>query len=100
MAIPQYQDFMTPVLTAFQDNKPKNHSEVERIVVPQLHLTKEDCAQLLPSGTQTIVRNRLSWAIYYMYRAGLLQQQKRGIYIITKEGKKHCKVEKLLTIPF
>lgn len=49
MAIPQYQDFMTPVLTAFQDNKPKNHSEVERIVVPQLHLTKEDCAQLLPS---------------------------------------------------
>lgn len=100
MAIPQYQDFMTPVLTAFQDNKPKNHSEVERIVVPQLHLTKEDCAQLLPSGTQTIVRNRLSWAIYYMYRAGLLQQQKRGVYIITKEGKKALQSGKTINNAF
>ena len=100
MAIPQYQDFMTPVLTAFQDNKPKNHSEVERIVVPQLHLTKEDCAQLLPSGTQTIVRNRLSWAIYYMYRAGLLQQKREAYTLLQRKAKKHCKVEKLLTIPF
>lgn len=100
MAIPQYQDFMTPVLTAFQDNKPKKHSEVERIVVPQLHLTKEDCAQLLPSGTQTIVRNRLSWAIYYMYRAGLLQQQKRGVYIITEEGKKALQSGKTINNAF
>ena len=100
MAIPQYQDFMTPVLTAFQDNKPKNHSEVERIVVPQLHLTKEDCAQLLPSGTQTIVRNRLSWAIYYMYRAGLLKQQKRGVYIITEEGKKALQSGKTINNAF
>lgn len=100
MAIPQYQDFMTPVLTAFQDNKPKNHSEVERIVVPQLHLTKEDCAQLLPSGTQTIVRNRLSWAIYYMYRAGLLQQKKRGVYIITEEGKKALQTGKTINNAF
>lgn len=100
MAIPQYQDFMTPVLTAFQDNKPKNHSEVERIVVPQLHLTKEDCAQLLPSGTQTIVRNRISWAIYYMYRAGLLQQQERGIYIITEEGKKALQSGKTINNTF
>lgn len=100
MAIPQYQDFMTPVLTAFQDNKPKNHSEVERIVVPQLHLTKEDCAQLLPSGTQTIVRNRLSWAIYYMYRAGLLQQKKRGVYIITEEGKKALQSGKTINNTF
>lgn len=100
MAIPQYQDFMTPVLAAFKDNKPKNHSEVENIVAPQLHLTKEECSQLLPSGTQTIVRNRLSWAIYYMYRAGLLQQLKRGVYIITEEGKKALQSGKTINNAF
>lgn len=100
MAIPQYQDFMTPVLAAFKDNKPKNHSEVENIVTPHLHLTKEECSQLLPSGTQTIVRNRLSWAIYYMYRAGLLQQLKRGVYIITKEGKKALQSGKTINNAF
>ncbi len=38
MAIPQYQDFMTPVLTAFQDNKPKYPRELDRFFFPQIDL--------------------------------------------------------------
>lgn len=57
-------------------------------MVTDLHISPEEQKQLLPSGTQTILRNRVSWAIYYMYRAGLLKQIKRGVYEISSEGKK------------
>lgn len=86
MAIPQYQEFMNPVLEAFSDSLPKDHPAVETYVTPILNLSEKDLQELLPSGTQTIVRNRVSWAIYYMYRAGLLERVKRGTYKITPSG--------------
>jgi restriction system protein len=88
MAIPQYQEFMNPVLEAFADGTPKVHPVVESYVAPILNLSKKDLQELLPSETQTIVRNRVSWAIYYMYRAGLLEKVKRGTYKITDSGKR------------
>lgn len=99
MAIPQFQDFMTPALAAFKNGQAKNYNDIENIVAPQLNLTDEDRRQRLPSG-QKIVRNRLNWAIQYMYRAGLLQQQKRGIYIITEEGKKALQTGKTINNAF
>lgn len=51
MAIPQYQEFMNPVLSAFGDEKQKNHAEVEKLVVTDLHISPEEQKQLLPSGT-------------------------------------------------
>lgn len=86
MSIPQYQEFMNPVLEAFSDCLPKDHPAVENYVAPILKLTDKDLQELVPSGTQTIVRNRVSWAIYYMYRAGLLEKVKRGTYKLTNFG--------------
>jgi len=88
MIIPQYQEFMTPALEAFKDGEPKNHSVVEKFITSIFGFSEKELKELLPSGSQTVVRNRLNWAIYYMYRAGLLEKEKRGIYKITDTGRK------------
>jgi len=87
MSIPQYQEFMNPVLEAFKDGESKERSTVETFIIPILNLSEKDLQELVPSSTQTIVSNRVSWAMYYMYRAGLLERVKRGVYKITNSGK-------------
>ena len=86
MPIPQFQEFMTPALNALKDGVARTHGEVESIICPIMGISPEEQKELLPSGTQTVVRNRLSWALYNMYRAGLLVRPKRGLYHITQEG--------------
>jgi restriction system protein len=53
----------------------------------EYRLTDEECAQLLPSGKQTIFANRVHWAITYMVKAALLQRTKRGHFTATERGK-------------
>ncbi len=40
------------------------------------------------SGTQTTVYNRVAWACTYLFQAGLLEKPKRGIYVISDEGRR------------
>lgn len=87
MSIPQYQEFMNPALQALKDGQTKHIAEIEKTVASLLHLTKQNMQEFLPSRKQSVVRNRLNWALYYMYRAGLLSKGGRGFYTITQEGK-------------
>lgn len=43
---------------------------------------------MLPSGTQTLLYNRVGWARTYMKKANLLETPKRGFYKITSQGQK------------
>lgn len=43
---------------------------------------------MLPSGTQSTLQNRVNWALYDMFRAGLLDRPKKGHYTISDAGKK------------
>lgn len=51
-----------------------------------LELTEEEKSELLPSGKQTIISNRVSWARFYLEKAGLVKVISRGKYQITQEG--------------
>ena len=42
--------------------------------------------QLLPSGKQKVIDNRVGWARTYLVKAGLLHSPKRGYFSITPEG--------------
>ena len=42
---------------------------------------------MLPSGQQTALRNRTSWASFYLMQAGLLIKPKRGYFEITARGR-------------
>ncbi|PTB88211.1 restriction endonuclease, partial [Pseudidiomarina aestuarii] len=49
-------------------------------------LSHEERSELLPSGNQSIIENRIGWAKTYLKKSGLLEYPKRGHVQITKRG--------------
>ncbi|RYY01008.1 MAG: restriction endonuclease [Gammaproteobacteria bacterium] len=41
---------------------------------------------MVPSGQQPLFKNRVTWAVTYLKKAGLLKAAKRGVYQITEAG--------------
>ena len=87
MPIPDYQRFMSPLLELVSDGKEHTIKETVSALSDHFDLTDEERKALLPSGTQTIVYNRVGWARTYMRKAGLLEIPHRGQSIITDRGK-------------
>ncbi len=88
MPVPDFQSLMLPALKAFATGAESPLSEVrERIAVAE-GLSAEDVREMLPSGRQTVFVNRVSWAVSYMERAGLLERVRRGVYRLTQEGER------------
>ncbi len=77
---------MLPTLTALAGGGDVAIARVRERVAHAEDLSSEDIAELLPSGTQPIFTNRVSWAVIYMERAGLLERVRRGVYRILSEG--------------
>lgn len=88
MAIPEFNEIKAPAMQFFSDGKLHKVSEVFEAVGKHFALTPEELSEMLPSGTQRRWHNRANWACYDLYRAGLLDRQKKGWYIITDLGKK------------
>ena len=86
MAIPDYQTIMLPLLKFAADRQ--NHSIQEAVdaLADHFHLTEEELRELLPSGTQTVFRNRIGWAKSYMKQADLIEPAGRGLFQITQRG--------------
>lgn len=55
-------------------------------VAEQFSLRPEDRQELLPSGTQAKLNNRVAWARFHLIKAGLLQSAGRGRFKITARG--------------
>jgi restriction system protein len=78
---------MLPLLK-YCANDPKEHRRDELIneIIKQYKLTEEERKQLLPSGKQEIIDNRVGWACSHLKIAGLLEYPKRGYIKITQPG--------------
>jgi restriction system protein len=87
MSIPDYQTLMLPLLKFLADGKEHNLAEATQVVADQYRLTAEERQILLPSGQQTIIRNRIGWARTYMAKAGLINTVRRGYWQISPRGK-------------
>ena len=61
MAIPDYQTLMLSVLRAAADGEVRVSDAVETLA-DELELTEEERAQLLPSGRQPVIYNRVQWS--------------------------------------
>ncbi|MCG8569991.1 MAG: restriction endonuclease, partial [Spirochaetes bacterium] len=87
MAIPNYQLIMKPLLEYLAKN-PNEHRMQDILVVISDHfnLTEEEKNELLPSGQQTVIVNRLGWARTYLKKAGLLEDPKKGYVKINQKG--------------
>lgn len=88
MAIPGFQELTIEVLKVVGDGEEHRLRDIVDAVADRVGLSDEEQAELLASGQQTVIHNRVSWAAMYLFRAGLLARPRRGIYTITTEGRK------------
>jgi restriction system protein len=87
MGIPDYQTAMLPVLRFLGDGNEHHIGEVVEHVAEEFKLSPEEREQLLGSGQQTIIRNRVGWARTYLKKAGLIQSTRRGFLRISERGR-------------
>lgn len=87
MAIPDYQSLMLPVLqVAAKAETSVPFAETE--IAAKFELSNEEREQMLPSGKQRVLHNRVHWAKFYLTKAGLLESPKRGRFTITPAGQR------------
>jgi restriction system protein len=88
MPVPEFNEIKAPAMQFFADGKQHKVSEIYDVLAKHFNLTEEERNEVLPSGTQRRWHNRANWACYDLFRAGLLNRPKRGLYEITETGRK------------
>lgn len=91
MAIPDFQTLMAPLLRHFADGRDHPNQETVDAMAREFALTAEEAEQLLPSGRQKVLANRVAWAKAHFKRAGLLDATGWGVYRLTDRGREVLK---------
>jgi len=86
VSVPDYQSFMLPILRLASDRSDHKLSEAVDKLADALGVSETDRQEMLPSGTQTRLYNRVGWAITYLTKAGALEKPSRGRFCITERG--------------
>jgi len=86
MAVPDYQSIMLPLLKLAGDKQEHTIREAIDYIAETFKLTESDKKEVLPSGQQYIIDNRVGWARTYLKKAGLLESTKRAYFKITDLG--------------
>ncbi len=86
MPVPDYQSLMLPLMKIAGDGQEHSLGEATETLAQQFGLREEDRKELLPSGRQAKLDNRVGWARTYLKKAGLLQSTGRARFRITPLG--------------
>jgi restriction system protein len=86
MPIPDYQSIMLPLLEFAGDKKEHSIREAIEHIANIFNLSEEERREVLSSGQQYIIDNRVSWARTFLKKAGLLESTKRAYFKITDLG--------------
>ncbi len=86
--IPDYQSCMRPALAHLADGQLHRSREVKDALADEFGLSEAERAELLPSGRQRVIDNRVGWALTYLSQAGLVNRPARGQVQITPSGQK------------
>ncbi len=84
--IPDYQSCMRPALARLADGQLHRSREVKDALADLFGLTEAERAELLPSGRQRVIDNRVGWGLTYLSQAGLVDRPSRGHVQITESG--------------
>jgi restriction system protein len=87
MPIPDYQTLMLPLLRFASDDIDHTTREAIEALAKEFELSDGERSQLLASGRQAVLNNRIGWANSYLKKAGLLESPSRGTLRITPRGK-------------
>ena len=97
MAIPKYDELYSDILKCLLDKKEYSTRFIKENVAENLNLTADEKNLLLPSKFQTVIENRIGWAITYLKKAGLIESKKRGYVNITNVGIKEFENNEVIT---
>jgi restriction system protein len=87
MTIPDYQALMLSVLRHAANGEIRV-PDVSRKIADELGLSESEREEMLPSGRQRLLHNRIHWAKFYMSRAGLIDSPARGRFRASEAGLK------------
>ena len=105
MAIPKFNDLFNDILELLSDKQEYKTRDVKEIISNRLDLTDEERQELIPSGTEPIIKNRVGWSLTSLKKAGYVESKKWGSVNITKIGLYEHKnnpnitIEDLMKIP-
>ncbi|WP_271438934.1 restriction endonuclease [Pontixanthobacter luteolus] len=85
MSIPDYQTLMLPVLRLAANGEIRVPAAADKIA-NEFGLSEAEREELLPSGKQRTLHNRIHWAKFYLGKAGLVETPERGIFRATPQG--------------
>jgi restriction system protein len=84
--IPDYQTLMLPLLETLSDQKEHELQDLILKLSEIFKLSDDERKELLPSGNQEIINNRVGWARTYLKKANLLSSPRRATFAITQQG--------------
>ena len=87
MAIPAFSEMYNIILQSLKDGNVHTNESCREYVKSQLNLSEEELAETVPSGQIKWI-NRFDWSKFYLKKAGLFINPKRGQYQITERGSK------------
>lgn len=105
MGIPKFNELFNDILDLLSDKQEYRTRDVKEILSKKLDLTEEERQQLIPSGTEPIIKNRIGWSLTSLKKAGYVESKKWGSVNITELGLKEHKnnpnitIEDLMKIP-
>lgn len=73
---------MRPIL-ARATKEPITRRSMTEAMVEEFHITDEERAELLPSGSSPVVANRVGWAMTFLTKAGLIKKVEKFTYRAT-----------------
>lgn len=77
---------MLPVLTVAAQGEMRVPVAAQ-IIADKLGLTEKEREEMLPSGKQRLLHNRVHWAKFYMTKAGLIDSPRRGVFTASASGR-------------
>lgn len=85
MPIPSMGEFLLPCLRLLAGDA-RNTRDCLPALRLEFRLTDDEMAEVLKSGTRTRVFDRADWAVFHLFKAGLVERPERGVYRASAEG--------------
>lgn len=84
--IPQFEEIRLQALRELSSGAVMRTRELRDPLAKHFQLTKDEINAWYPSGNGNIFLDRISWALSYLFIAGLVEKPKRGDYKISLKG--------------
>lgn len=88
IAIPTHEDMMLPTLRVLEAHGGSaTNDEIVESLIETMGLTPEQMEVVYPTTGAAMVPDRMSWARSYLKYPGFVDNPKRGVWVLTEEGR-------------